>query len=293
MQCMWNGFCIAVLFFCQWDKLCIHLENTFIKTTWRTVEMESSHLKYEQTSPPLASDIGPDPVPVNRTTIPLGDSTCCCSLEKPKIYILISCFGFHHLETDLIKHPKTSGREPKTKDALTPSKDALTPLLMGNTLGMEVGHLLDERQALGRLTLGKCIFMNFPASKRRVERGVGFRFTKKMPNKWKKHIWFITQQIEEQYLIIYTVICCGWVCSYTKNKGVTIRTVGSLEPTRLVLLLFDVCFRPAPYCVSYIASLLGAVLPFPLLCFGRLASDNIYQKWPCLVKVGGLIWLFH
>ena len=110
--------------------------------------------------------------------------TCCCSLEKPKIYILISCFGFHHLETDLIKHPKTSGRESKTKDALTPSKDALTPLLMGNTFGMEVGHLLDERQALGRLTLGKCIFMNFPVSKRQMERGVGFKFTKKIPNKW-------------------------------------------------------------------------------------------------------------
>lgn len=133
---------------------------------------------------------------------------------------------------------------------------------MGNTLGMEVGHLLDERQALGRLTLGKCIFMNFPASKRQVERGVGFKFTKKYPtngrnifdlspNRWKNNIW-------------------------------------SLEPTRLVLLLFDFCFRPAPYCVSYIASLLGAVLPFPLLWFGRLASDNIYQKWPCLVKVGGL-----
>ena len=69
-------------FFCQWDKLCIHLENTFIKTTWRTVEMESSHLKYEQTSPPLASDIGPDPVPVNRTTIPLGDSTCLLQLRE-------------------------------------------------------------------------------------------------------------------------------------------------------------------------------------------------------------------
>lgn len=72
----------------------------------------------------------------------------------------------------------------------------------------------------------------------------------------------------------------------TKNKGVTIRTVWSLERTRPVLLLFDFCFRPAPYCVSYIASLLVAVLPFPLLWFGRL--DNIYQKWPCLVKVCGL-----
>eukprot|EP00434_Breviolum_minutum_P019948 symbB.v1.2.017599.t1/scaffold1362.1/size123397/6 len=30
-------------------------------------------------------------------------------------------------------------------------QDALTPLLMGNTLGMEVGHLLDERQAVGDL----------------------------------------------------------------------------------------------------------------------------------------------
>ena len=27
------------------------------------------------------------------------------------------------------------------------SQDALTPLLMGNSLGIEVGYLLDERQA--------------------------------------------------------------------------------------------------------------------------------------------------
>ncbi len=54
-----------------------------------------------------------------------------------------------------------------------PSKDALTPLLMGNTLGMEVGHLLDERQALnlGRVFWSQNAWKHgFPLKKKRGKR---------------------------------------------------------------------------------------------------------------------------